>query len=331
MFDTLSLFLNYLITTLSAAAAALCFVMYGLKRKAPYRELAVYFVLLTVLELIIRDSEMMTSLYVFVHTFFYFPMIFEKAIVYAAIVFVLFSFFNNLFLRKSKYISFVVAGVMLGWFLAFYLVQQHTVFTAWLFILPVQIFTSVIAVWGIFKLKEADGLVFRRQLRITFYGVLVFSVLTLAEDTYVFAVMSSGKIPLTASFSSIGHIVPNRNYMECFGFVFQACMVISALAPECVRQSANREEAASTSSESNREDLLMFAADNGISARETQVMELLLQGKRNSEISEILFIAPGTVKTHTHNIFQKTETNSRGELADKFHRYFIDRDNRMPD
>lgn len=58
-----------------------------------------------------------------------------------------------------------------------------------------------------------------------------------------------------------------------------------------------------------------------ISKRETEVMELLLQGKSNTEIERALFISYNTVKNHIYNIYQKLGVKSRGQLI----RFVIER------
>jgi ATP/maltotriose-dependent transcriptional regulator MalT len=42
-----------------------------------------------------------------------------------------------------------------------------------------------------------------------------------------------------------------------------------------------------------------------------EVMRLLAQGLSNSEIAQRLFLAVGTVKIHTRNIYAKLGVNSR--------------------
>ena len=52
----------------------------------------------------------------------------------------------------------------------------------------------------------------------------------------------------------------------------------------------------------------------GLTERETQILELLYEGCSNQEIAERAFISEGTVKTHVHNIFQKTDAANRVQL-----------------
>lgn len=53
----------------------------------------------------------------------------------------------------------------------------------------------------------------------------------------------------------------------------------------------------------------------GLSAREREVLYLVLQGLNNKRIARELHISVATVKTHLHKIFRKTNVNSRFELA----------------
>ena len=48
-----------------------------------------------------------------------------------------------------------------------------------------------------------------------------------------------------------------------------------------------------------------------LSARELEVLQLVAAGLTNQEIAERLFIGLATVKTHTHNIFQKLGVGDR--------------------
>ena len=51
-----------------------------------------------------------------------------------------------------------------------------------------------------------------------------------------------------------------------------------------------------------------------ISKREAEIVRLLLAGKSNKEIEDLLFIAMATVKIHVHNIFQKIKVKNRLQL-----------------
>jgi DNA-binding CsgD family transcriptional regulator/methionine-rich copper-binding protein CopC len=58
-------------------------------------------------------------------------------------------------------------------------------------------------------------------------------------------------------------------------------------------------------------------AGTGISSRERDIIELMLEGLGNKDIAERLFISLNTVKTHNRNIFRKMNVGSRFELVMK--------------
>lgn len=64
-----------------------------------------------------------------------------------------------------------------------------------------------------------------------------------------------------------------------------------------------------------------FGHDHGLSPREMEVLPLLLSGKTAVYISEQLVIAPGTVKTHVYNIYQKLSIHTKMELFSTFESY----------
>jgi ATP/maltotriose-dependent transcriptional regulator MalT len=50
-----------------------------------------------------------------------------------------------------------------------------------------------------------------------------------------------------------------------------------------------------------------------LSEREREVLNLLASGRTNSEIARDLFVAVGTVKSHTGNIYRKLGAKNRAE------------------
>ena len=53
----------------------------------------------------------------------------------------------------------------------------------------------------------------------------------------------------------------------------------------------------------------------GLSARELDVLRLIVAGHSDREIAEALFISPRTVTTHVSNIFNKLGLSTRAEAA----------------
>ena len=64
-----------------------------------------------------------------------------------------------------------------------------------------------------------------------------------------------------------------------------------------------------------------FAGRFGLSAREEEILYLLVRGDSIQEIARKLFIAPGTAKNHVLKIYKKTDCHSKIEIANKYREY----------
>jgi two-component system, NarL family, response regulator LiaR len=52
-----------------------------------------------------------------------------------------------------------------------------------------------------------------------------------------------------------------------------------------------------------------------LSSRELEVLKLMVEGYRNSDIAAALYLSPGTVKTHVRNILSKLGAAHRTQAA----------------
>lgn len=69
-----------------------------------------------------------------------------------------------------------------------------------------------------------------------------------------------------------------------------------------------------TTGENAEARLLATALKAGLSPKEAAVLVPLVGGKSLSEIADELFLAPGTIRAHTNNIYRKLGVHSRSEL-----------------
>lgn len=77
-------------------------------------------------------------------------------------------------------------------------------------------------------------------------------------------------------------------------------------------------------------DMHEFAKVYRLTRRETEITQLVMQGKSNAEIAGELFISETTVKKHVSNIFEKTGVGRREELILKNQGFFNPPDSRAP-
>lgn len=57
---------------------------------------------------------------------------------------------------------------------------------------------------------------------------------------------------------------------------------------------------------------------SSLTAREKEILAMLLKGKSNKEISDLMFVSTETVKTHLQNIYRKLGVKSRMEVLAQF-------------
>ena len=70
----------------------------------------------------------------------------------------------------------------------------------------------------------------------------------------------------------------------------------------------------SSSSETERKALKKLASKNPITKREEAVLKLIVAGKSNAEIADILNIKEKTVKNHINNVYSKLRIKNRYEV-----------------
>jgi DNA-binding CsgD family transcriptional regulator len=88
------------------------------------------------------------------------------------------------------------------------------------------------------------------------------------------------------------------------------CIVFVRIEPDRLRI----ETTAQAERPSRVEYSQIVGAQNGLSPREIEVLELLSRGHGSKFIQRTLFISDGTVKTHTSNIYRKLKITTREDL-----------------
>jgi DNA-binding CsgD family transcriptional regulator len=58
-----------------------------------------------------------------------------------------------------------------------------------------------------------------------------------------------------------------------------------------------------------------------LTPRQNEVLQLIISGKSNKEIIELMFIEPSTLKTHINKIYKALEIKTRKELRIKYKNY----------
>jgi DNA-binding NarL/FixJ family response regulator len=56
----------------------------------------------------------------------------------------------------------------------------------------------------------------------------------------------------------------------------------------------------------------------GLTNKELDILELIIEGKTNKEIAAQNFVEMSTIKTHINNLYAKLEVNNRREVINKY-------------
>ncbi|MGH3745584.1 MAG: response regulator [Mycobacteriales bacterium] len=67
-----------------------------------------------------------------------------------------------------------------------------------------------------------------------------------------------------------------------------------------------------------------------LTAREREVLELVAQGRSNTEISRVLFVSPKTVRNHVSNVFSKLQVTDRAQAIVRAHEAGLGEDRPRP-
>lgn len=183
----------------------------------------------------------------------------------------------------------------------------------WCYYLSHQLITIYISYTGLKCIKNSSNQfsenyyidTYKKLLTYTF----IFSFLIFIEDTIV--------IYSFDIYSDILVKIHNRNLCEDTLRTIYAIYAIKYLSTQLSNKGLSENNTKVDSSNNNLDNDLNssnyifyeFVRYYNLTSREEDVLKYLLQNKNNQEISDILFISIGTVKTHIHNIFQKVEVS----------------------
>jgi len=181
-----------------------------------------------------------------------------------------------------------------------------------LYYFTTQFFVIGISLWSLLALRktsEPSGLSVLKEVLCYF---MFMSILVLAEDSVVIFFVDQYEGP--------GLKIFNRNFSENLLYLGLATR-ITISAVRCLREQSD-DILPSADQVSPQEPTLSefeaFCSGYNLTDREQEILVYLLQSRSQQEISDKLMIALGTVKTHIHNIYQKTESSSRNQIIAKY-------------
>lgn len=192
-----------------------------------------------------------------------------------------------------------------------------------LYYFSTQLLVIGISGWGLVAIRKTESSFDRGLLKRIFLYFLCMSILVLAEDSFVIFFVDRYSGPWVK--------INNRNISEnilYLGLTLPIFHHTIVQLKQTVLSPAEPAPPEATEPEPAVSDTRAFAAAYNLSEREQEILTHLLQTKSQQEISEELTIALGTVKTHTHNIYHKTDCANRNQIIAKYQQFCAQRTGR---
>lgn len=140
-------------------------------------------------------------------------------------------------------------------------------------------------------MPELDGAAATQEIRKRWPNIQVIALTSFQEGHRVQEALQAG---------AIGYLLKNVTMQALNQAIHEAYAGKSILAQEAVQALV---ESTQQSTQANYD----------LTAREMEVLALMVEGLNNPAISERLFISIGTTRTHVSNIFSKLDVSNRAE------------------
>lgn len=314
---------------LFTVVSTLATVYYFRKHNPFYIALAILFAFYTLDILVIMMTECVPSFSVFYDNVFLSVPTYKSLVLMVTATCMVF-IYNSIFYDQVRPILYVPVIIMsLVWlFIPMFKADSLRVF---IYYEIYQIFTLLLGASAYMNCMTNKVLVNNNRLLKLSVLIIIFSAFILIED-YIVIFYYDSYMPETVS-------IQNRCFTEDilrFILSFNAIVyLMHKIHPRLIREDdpepfiLNR---SFTNTEENNKDLesnkqsedekfIHFCQHYDLTAREQEIFELILAYKSAPEISEILYIAPGTAKTHMHKIYQKLSVAKRSQLITVYNEY----------
>ena len=150
------------------------------------------------------------------------------------------------------------------------------------------------------QMPRLNGIEATRRIKRALPHVQVVIWTVFGDDQHVFEAIKAG---------AIGYLLKDSPAAEIVEGIHAAARGESLLHPAVARRVIQEFQRMRAAAE-NAPELICE-----LTARETEVLRLIADGKRNREIADALFLSEKTVKNYISNILYKLQVNSRTEAA----------------
>ncbi|WP_328501333.1 response regulator transcription factor [Streptomyces sp. NBC_00457] len=149
------------------------------------------------------------------------------------------------------------------------------------------------------RMPRCDGVEATRRIRSEHPGTQVVVLTTYADDESLFPALRAG---------ARGYLTKDAGGDEIVRAVRSVLSGDAGLSPSIQRRLLERLS-------DPEPPAAPAVSPDGLTARETEVLELIAEGLSNSEIAKKLHVSTATIKTHVNNIFTKARIKDRAQAV----------------
>lgn len=152
------------------------------------------------------------------------------------------------------------------------------------------------------QMPNCDGLEALRLIKAEMPTIQVVMLTMSTDDQHLFEAIKSGAagyVPKTLDAEGFYDLITGLSRGEV--------AIPRNLAAKIMAEFANR-------AQGGVDDLPHQTGPDALTARQIEVLQLVSQGKSNSEIAEVLFITERTVKYHMHEVLEKLHMRNRAQV-----------------
>lgn len=304
-------------------AISICAILYLGRNSKRALMIGIYFLIQFLLELVIRTSEVDNPMTRWWNRTFTTTVeikgLFYTVILVSMMLVVLYML--ELPINAKYFIAPCAISVFLFTIPA---IQNKNMIFYGMYLAPCEAYYFGLSLYALRKLKSLPESKLFQEFRRVLLIIAGFAVIIFAEDfitswSYGFFTQFQGFTDPTLGIAYIKERSFSESILQLIlaGFVIYVGgrALVSALRAELQTLAG---APAPAQQEVECHDLDGFASQIGLSPREREVLPLLLENQSMQQISEQLYISLGTVKYHTHNVYQKAGVGDRTQLIDKF-------------
>lgn len=152
------------------------------------------------------------------------------------------------------------------------------------------------------RMPKMDGIKCSNLVKKDYTNIKIIILTTFNEDEYIFDGIDSGISGYLLKDSEIDYII--KSIKEAFN---NKMIFDPSVTPKLVNALSTKNR------KPNKTEILDL-----LTAREKDIVKLVIDGKSNNEISDILFISEGTVKNYISKILKKLNLQRRTQLSALF-------------